>query len=187
MKLIVGLGNPGIKYRNTRHNIGFLIMERLADKLNISISREKFKGFYTKTSHNNTDIVLLKPQTFMNLSGQSVLSAVNFFKIPVKDILVLHDELDLSFGKIRFKKGGGFAGHNGLKSIGNLLGSKDFNRLRFGIGRPGGKIDVSDYVLQRFSDEESAILDDLIEKSVDAILFYLENGILKAMNQFHGG
>ena len=187
MKLIVGLGNPGTKYEMTRHNIGFLIADKVAQKLNTDISKDKFKGKFNKVAYNNEDIILLKPMTFMNLSGESVLPASKFFKVDTKDILVIHDELDIEFGKIKFKKGGGFAGHNGLKSIGSSLSRQEFNRLRVGIGRPAGRISVADYVLQKFSGEEEAELDDLIEKSAEAVIFYLENGILETMNQFHGG
>lgn len=187
MKLIVGLGNPGTKYEMTRHNIGFLIVDRVAQKLNTDISKEKFKGKFNKKSYNSEDIVLLKPMTYMNLSGESVLPASKFFKIDSKDILVIHDELDIDFGKIKFKKGGGFAGHNGLKSIGANLSKQEFNRLRVGIGRPITRISVADYVLQKFSSEEEAELDDLIEKSANSVIFYLENDILETMNQFHGG
>jgi len=187
MRLIVGLGNPGVKYEATRHNIGFLIIDRVAQKLNVDISKDKFKGKFNKKSYANEDIILLKPLTYMNLSGESVLPASKFFKINSTDILVIHDELDIEFGKIKFKKGGGFAGHNGLKSIGASLSKQEFNRLRVGIGRPIGRIPVSDYVLQRFSSEEEVELDDLIERSADAVIFYLENDILNTMNQFHGG
>jgi len=187
MKLIVGLGNPGIRYEFTRHNIGFLILDKVAEKLNTDISKDKFKAKFNKKSYNGEDIVLLKPLTYMNLSGESVLPAIKFFKIEAKDVLVIHDELDILFGKMKFKKGGGFAGHNGLKSIGASLSRQEFNRLRVGIGRPVGRIPVSDYVLQKFSNEDMAELDDLIERSADAVIYYLENDILSAMNQFHGG
>jgi len=187
MKLIVGLGNPGSGYEFTRHNIGFLTIDKLAEKLNTVISKDKFKGKFNKITYQNQDILLLKPMTYMNLSGESVGALKKFFKIQESDILVIHDELDIDFGKIKFKKGGGLAGHNGLKSIASVLSTKDFNRLRIGIGRPVGKISVSDYVLQKFSNDENIMLDDLIEKSADAVIFYLEKGILSAMNQFHGG
>jgi len=187
MKLIVGLGNPGIKYEFTRHNIGFLVLDRVAEKLSTSLSKDKFKAKFNKVNYKNEDIVLLKPLAYMNLSGESVLPALKFFKIDPKDILVVHDELDIAFGKMKFKKGGGFAGHNGLKSIGASLSRQEFNRLRVGIGRPVGPQPVYDYVLQKFSNEDVAELDDLIEKSADAVIFYLENNILDAMNQFHGG
>ena len=164
MKLIVGLGNPGAKYEMTRHNIGFLIVDRVAQKLGIEISKDKFKGKFNKKNYNAEEIVLLKPFTYMNLSGESVLPASKFFKIEPKDILVIHDELDIEFGKIKFKKGGGLAGHNGLKSIAASLSKQEFNRLRVGIGRPITRVSIADYVLQRFSNEEEAELDYLIEK-----------------------
>lgn len=184
MKLIVGLGNPGSKYLSTRHNIGFITIDSLAKHWGESISQQKFKGLYTKASFKNEDIILLKPQTFMNLSGESVIPAMQFFKISFQDILVIHDELDISFGKIKYKEGGGYAGHNGLKSIGAVGGSPLFNRVRFGIGRPIGAMDVSDYVLSNFSDSERVELPDLISKMVDSIEFYIENGITAAIKQY---
>jgi len=187
MRLIVGLGNPGAKYKNTRHNIGFMTVDLLATELYKNISNSKFKAKYTKASYNGEELIILQPQTYMNLSGESVLAAANFFKIKTEDILVIHDELDIEFGKFKFKNGGGFAGHKGLKSMGALLGKNSFHRIRVGIGRPTGRESVSDYVLHNFSSEESVELEDIVKEVVKSIFYYLDNGIIETMNQFHGG
>ncbi len=184
MKLIVGLGNPGGKYAFTRHNIGFIALDFLAERWGISISQQKFKGLIAKTSFKDEEIILLKPQTFMNLSGESVIPAMQFFKLTHQDILVIHDELDIPFGKIKYKEGGGYAGHNGLKSIGSLGGSPLFNRVRFGIGRPSVSMDVSDYVLSNFLEIEKAELTEIVSKVVDSIEFYLDNGIIESIKHY---
>jgi peptidyl-tRNA hydrolase, PTH1 family len=179
--LIVGLGNPGAKYARNRHNVGFMIVDRLADEERISVSRSKFKAFYGTGSVDGVPVAMLKPQTFMNLSGQSVSPARNFFNVPDARIVVVHDELDLSFGTLRLKIGGGHAGHNGLRSIVAELGGRDFVRLRVGIGRPQ-KGDVSSHVLSDFGGDEVAWLDDLIERGVKALRLALDEGARKAMN-----
>jgi len=187
MKLIVGLGNPGTKYQNTRHNIGFMITDILSNELYKNISNSKFKAKYVKASYNDQELIILQPQTYMNLSGESVLATANFFKIKIEDILVIHDELDIEFGKFKFKNGGGFAGHRGLKSIGALMGKNSFHRIRVGIGRPSNRQPVSDYVLNEFTNEEKAELEDVVKEVVKSIFYYLDNGIIETMNQFHGG
>ncbi|NPA28453.1 MAG: aminoacyl-tRNA hydrolase [Epsilonproteobacteria bacterium] len=159
MKLIVGLGNPGPTYQLNRHNIGFLVIDKLIKELNAtSISSKKFFGELYKSG----DILLLKPTTFMNNSGKSVSSVANFYKVEPKDILVVHDDIDLPFGAIKIKRGGGNGGHNGLKSIDSLI-SKEYNRLRIGIGRPQRKSEVASYVLSDFSKEEQESLEKLID------------------------
>jgi len=186
MKMIVGLGNYGYKYEKNRHNIGFMIIDEFAAKLNSVINKSKFNALYNKVSYECEDIILLKPQTFMNLSGQSVVPAKQFFQIETKDILVLHDELDLKFNEFKYKQGGGFAGHNGLKSIGQMLNENIFDRLRFGIGRPEGNMDVADYVLTNFSAyEEKVLFDETIPKIVDTLLFYVKNSINDTMNKYN--
>lgn len=169
MKLIVGLGNPGEKYRHNRHNIGF----RAVDALNPDDNwREKFSGLTQKISTGGNDVVLLKPQTFMNLSGDSVQAASKFYKIAPKDILVIHDELDLPLGKIKLKAGGGHAGHNGLRSIIAHIGA-EFERLRIGINHPGDKSLVSHYVLSDFNKSEEAWISDFQLRFPIAIEAYL--------------
>ena len=183
--LIVGLGNPGSKYANTRHNIGFLVIDRLADQLGVQLSQQKFDGYYGQGSLSaGTPITLLKPQTFMNLSGKSVAPCAQFFKIPPERIIIVHDELEFPFGIIRVKVGGGHAGHNGLKSIHASMGTNAFLRLRVGIGRPH-RGSVSDYVLSSFSSDDTVWLDDLCRLAVEDIITVITQGPRKAMNLIH--
>ena len=178
IRLVVGLGNPGNKYEFNRHNIGWLALDQLSfyDDLDW---KEKFKGLYAKKGN----CYFLKPMTYMNLSGESVQPCADFFKITVENILVVHDELDLPFGTMAFKKGGGLAGHNGLKSISQLLGSRDFMRLRLGIGRPAHG-DVASYVLSNFSSDEKIILDDFLRGGGEAIDCFMNEGFQKAAKTF---
>ena len=160
MKLIVGLGNLGIAYDKTRHNIGFMVIDALLKKYqSIDVSKKAFKGDLLK--HKSS--FFLKPLTFMNLSGQSVLSVKNFYKIDIEKIIVIHDDLDLPFGALRFKVGGGHGGHNGLKSIDELIG-KDYIRVRIGIGRPENKKEITSYVLGNFTNDECKYLDTFMDK-----------------------
>lgn len=173
-KLIVGLGNPGREYEETRHNIGFMLLDHLSFSSDLNW-KEKYKGLYAKTNISGEEVHLLKPLTFMNLSGESVQKAASFFKIQPEDIFVAHDELDIPYGTIVMKDGGGLAGHNGLKSIAQCMGTKDFKRLRMGIGRP--KVgSVSNFVLQRFSDVERMSLDYYLKASSKAVDLYIEKG-----------
>src|SRR5688572_25655898 len=134
MKLVAGLGNPGAKYANNRHNLGFMVVDELARKLSADPFREKWNGVFTRARRSGDEVVLLKPQTFMNLSGESIQKALAFFKLGASDLVVIHDELDLSFGTVKVKVGGGAAGHNGLKSIVQHCGGPDFVRVRIGVG-----------------------------------------------------
>ena len=161
MRLLVGLGNPGPQYAATRHNIGFMAVDRIADAHNFPPFRSKFNGLLTEGQLGGTKCLLLKPQTFMNLSGQSVAEAAKFFKISINDIMVFHDELDLAPGKLKIKTGGGHAGHNGLRSIHAHLGP-DFTRIRLGIGHPGHKDAVSPYVLGNFAKSDQDWLENLL-------------------------
>ncbi len=164
MTLFVGLGNPGSQYEDTRHNIGFKIIDRLIDNFEArDISKTSFNGQLYRTS----DTFFLKPTTFMNLSGKSVLAVKRFFKIELDDIIVIHDDIDLPFGALRFKRGGGHGGHNGLKSIDASIG-KEYIRVRVGVDKPEKKIRVAEYVLHRFSKEEVEDLDRLIKHVADA-------------------
>jgi PTH1 family peptidyl-tRNA hydrolase len=182
MNLIASLGNPGREYENTRHNLGWLMVDDLHCCSSLRW-KEKFKGLYFKTTEHGNDFVFLKPQTFMNLSGQSVKAAMTFFKVPLEDVLIVHDELDFPFGTIGFKSGGGLAGNNGLKSIAEQLGSKDFKRLRLGIGRPKYG-DVSNHVLSKFSSEEGPLLDDYKKLGTQALDSYMKEGFAKAANKY---
>ena len=181
--LVVGLGNPEARYAANRHNIGFMILDQLARDSGISMTKTKFKGMYGSGPVNGSSAVLLKPQTYMNLSGRSVAPAQKFFNIDAADVLVVHDELDLPYGRIRLKVGGGHAGHNGLRSMIKEMGSNAFARLRVGIGRPVHG-DVSNFVLSDFArGEEQEWLSDLIDRSVQAIKLAVSDGVRAAMNQ----
>lgn len=180
--LVVGLGNPGSKYAKNRHNVGFMVLDRLASGVGTTVSRIKFKGHYATASLEGRSVALLKPMTFMNLSGQSVVPARTFFNVIDANIIVVHDEIDLPFGAVKVKVGGGHAGHNGLRSIIAQLGGRDFIRVRVGVGRPVHG-EVADFVLSDFSQEERAWLPDLIDQSVDALRLVLAEGPHKAMNQ----
>ena len=159
--LLVGLGNPGSQYADTRHNVGFMAVQAILHRHFAGLNwQEKFKGLYASGTMNGQKIHFLLPQTYMNLSGESVRPALDFFKLDIDDICVIHDELDLELGDIRIKKGGGHAGHNGLKSMIQHLGTPDFRRVRFGIGHPGRKDLVSPYVLGNFRAEETPAVED---------------------------
>lgn len=177
-KLIVGLGNPGKKYEKNRHNIGMILLDTLSSNW-----QEKFKGFYTQETQGSSKVFYLKPQTFMNLSGESVQPMAAFFKIDPKNILVVHDELDLPFGTLALKKGGGLAGHNGLKSIAAQLGTQDFLRLRIGIGRPVHG-DVSNWVLSDFSKDESVTLQKILTEGALALKTFLDKGFDAAASSY---
>ncbi len=183
-KLIVGLGNPGRKYQWTRHNAGFMVLDRLSDVSGIAISRKKFSGFYGEGDWNGERVLLLKPQTFMNLSGQSVSQALNFQKLSLRDLTVIHDDLDIPFGRVKIKEGGGHAGHNGLRSLVSELGGGGFTRVRVGIGRPVHG-DAADYVLDSFAKYELAVLPELIDNIIDLLALYIKEGMSKAMSLYN--
>ena len=165
MLLIVGLGNPGTQYENTRHNIGFKVIDNLVDDLGArDVSKNTFYGELFKSPN----FLLLKPTTFMNLSGKSLQAVKNFYKIELEDIVVIHDDIDLSFSALRFKNGGGHGGHNGLRSIDSMIG-KEYNRVRMGVGKPEYKSQVADYVLGNFTTDEEKILTAWIEHTASAI------------------
>lgn len=181
-KLIVGLGNPGIEHEMTRHNIGWLSLDQLSFYSNLNF-KDKFKGEFALTSIGDEQVIFLRPQTYMNLSGESVQACAKFFKITLKDILVIHDELDLPFGTLTFKDGGGLAGHNGLKSIAQHMGGNSFYRLRMGIGRPVHG-SVSSWVLSGFSNEEDINLADFLAGGAKAIEAFMEKGFQSAARTF---
>jgi peptidyl-tRNA hydrolase, PTH1 family len=184
--LIAGLGNPGREYRASRHNIGFMLVDRLANRLGVTFSRLETKALVTKAEYSGRRIVLAKPQTFMNLSGQAVGSLVRFYKVPLENLLVAYDEVDLPFGTIRIRPGGGSAGHRGMASIIERLGTQEYPRMRLGIGRPPGHMDAADYVLQDFSRTDGEALALFLDRAVDAVLVFIDRGLMTAMNQFNG-
>jgi PTH1 family peptidyl-tRNA hydrolase len=179
--LVVGLGNPGSKYQNHRHNVGFMVVERLAERHAREPFREKFQGQFAKASLDALEFGLLKPQTFMNLSGESAQKALAFFKIEPAKLIVVHDELDLPFGTVRVKVGGGAAGHNGIKSIAQCCGGPDFVRIRVGIGRPRSGAGAN-YVLSDFSREECFDLPSVVESASLAASDVMKRGPQAAMN-----
>lgn len=184
MHLIVGLGNPGPKYSGNRHNVGFMVVDRLASRWSAAAFRDKFRAQTTKAQVGSGEVVLLKPQTFMNLSGESVQPAMAFYKVGLPQVICVHDELDLEFGVVRIKVGGGTAGHNGLKSMVQHCGGNDFLRLRVGIGRPEGR--TESHVLSDFNASERAELGDLLEKVCDMVEACMSDGATVAMNRYHG-
>ncbi|MFO0549800.1 MAG: aminoacyl-tRNA hydrolase [Polyangiaceae bacterium] len=187
MWLVVGLGNPGKEYANHRHNVGFMVLEELGRRTRADSFREKFSGLYAKASHAGEEAVLLMPQTFMNLSGQSVQPAAAFFKVQPANVIVVHDELDLAFDDVRLKLGGGHARHNGLRSIMKCLGTGDFGRVRVGIGRPPATFrgEVADWVLSPFDSVERAMMPDVIGRAADSVLDVLARGLTAAMNKLN--
>jgi len=181
MKLIVGLGNPGAKYARNRHNIGFMAVERMAADHGFGPWKSKFQGSLSEGRFGSARAVLLRPETFMNKSGDSVAAAMRFYKIEAEDVVVLHDELDLAPGKVKFKMGGGHAGHNGLRSVHAHLGA-DYGRVRLGIGHPGHKDRVAGYVLSDFAKAEGQWLDDVLRGVSDGAPYLAEGDSAKFMN-----
>jgi PTH1 family peptidyl-tRNA hydrolase len=186
LKVIVGLGNPGSKYTETRHNAGFWFVEELAAASGHAFGLEKkFHGEMIRVSIAGNDIWLLKPDTFMNRSGLAVKSLLSFYRLKAENLLVAHDEIDLPPGAIRLKTGGGHGGHNGLRDIINQLGTKDFHRLRIGVGHPGNKDDVVDYVLRRPSHDDRSMIDQSVSEAQDIVPILAEGSLEKAMHKLH--
>lgn len=183
MKLIVGLGNPGKKYEHTRHNMGFDVVDLFSELAQIDIDKEAFKGLVGRGKVFDEDVYLLKPQTFMNLSGESVREIVSYFKIPKEDIIVIYDDLDLEPGKIRLRLSGSSGGHRGIQNIIEQLGTENIKRIRIGIGKP--TFDTIDYVLGKPLKEEQVLIDEAIKKAVDALKEILKNNFDSAMNKFN--
>lgn len=185
MKLVVGLGNPGTKYGHTRHNAGFIILDRFSDLHGIPVNQTVFNALTGKGKIDGETVILAEPQTFMNASGLAVKRLVDYFKITETDLIVLHDEMDLPFGTIRLKFGGGHGGHRGLLSLIDELGYNQFSRLRFGIGKPPRKSMVEGYVLERFSDEEKDKLAELVDTAAMALREMIASGIHGAMRKYN--
>jgi PTH1 family peptidyl-tRNA hydrolase len=185
LKLVAGLGNPGSRYAGTRHNIGCMVASKLAERAGIALKRQGHQGIYGNGRVAGEEVTILLPQTYMNLSGASVGSACKSLGVLPGDLVVCHDEIDLPFGSLRIKVGGGHGGHNGLRSICQVLGNNDFIRVRIGVGRPPPGGDVADYVLSTFAAAERDRIEDLLQAAVSAVTAILENGPAAAMNIFN--
>ena len=184
--LIVGLGNPGPKYRHNRHNVGFMVVDAFAERALIPIRRVEFRALIGKGERADQRLILAKPQTYMNNSGQAVGALARFYKVPVERLLVVHDDLDLPFGTLRLRPSGGAGGQRGMRSIIARLGTQDFSRLRVGISRPHGRMDPSDYVLHDFDTPQAEFLPEVLGRAADAIDMFIKRGIEQAMNEFNG-
>jgi peptidyl-tRNA hydrolase, PTH1 family len=185
--LLIGLGNPGREYRETRHNLGFMLIDRIVVRLNARGMKVQSKTIVTTATYEERKLILAKPQTYMNLSGQSVQGLVHFYKVPLTNLMVLSDDLDIPFGTIRIRAAGGPGGQRGMSSVIEKLGTKEFPRLRIGIGRPPGRMDPSDYVLQNFSRNEMQTLSEILDHAEKAVFTFVKDGLNKAMNDFNGG
>jgi len=184
--LLVGLGNPGREYKDNRHNVGFMVIDRLVVRLNARGMKLQSKAIVVTATHEERKLILAKPQTFMNLSGQSVQGLAHFYKVPLTNLMVLSDDLDIPFGTIRIRASGGAGGQRGMASTIERLGTRDFPRLRIGIGRPPGRMDPAAYVLQDFSKDEASLLSDVLDHAADAALEFVVKGLNASMNKFNG-
>jgi PTH1 family peptidyl-tRNA hydrolase len=184
--LIVGLGNPGAEYRHNRHNVGFMVVDAFADLAGTALRRYQYRALAGRVNFEGQRLILAKPQTFMNDSGQAVAPLMSFYKIPMENLLVVHDDLDLPFGTLRLRPTGGTGGQKGMKSIVDRLWTREFARLRVGIGRPPGRMDPRDYVLHDFDPPQLEYLPVLLDSAVAAIRLFISEGIEKAMNEFNG-
>ncbi|WP_442602098.1 aminoacyl-tRNA hydrolase [Paenibacillus sp. KN14-4R] len=185
MKCFIGLGNPGTQYANTRHNIGFMAVDHFAKKWNFSSYQKKCKGLLAEGNVNGQKVYLLKPLTYMNLSGESLRALMDFYKIDLADVIVLYDDMDTNYGNIRLRYKGSAGGHNGIKSIIQHTGTQEFNRMRIGISRPLPGKEIVDYVLSPFSKEEFKTMDPILDKLSDAMEFVLTNDFERTMAKFN--
>ena len=185
MYLIVGLGNPEQEYSNTRHNMGFDTVNKLAKQYNIEINKKKFKGIYGTGNIEGEKVIILKPQTYMNLSGESIKEAIDFYKIDNKNLIIIYDDIDIKPGTIKIRKTGGPGTHNGMKSVIQNIQMKEFYRVRVGIGVPEFKNDLINYVIGKIPEEEKEILDKSTTKAEEAVIEIIKNGVDYAMNKFN--
>ena len=183
--LIAGLGNPGREYKASRHNIGFMLVSHLAEELGVTFSRVQSKALVTKIEYQGSRLILAKPQTYMNLSGQAIGSLVKFYKIEFDHLLVVYDDVDLPYGRIRMRPSGGSAGQKGMRSIIDQLGTQEFPRMRLGIGRPPGSKGAASYVLRDFSGEDAEFLPSVLDRGVEAVLTYIREDLTTAMNLYN--
>jgi PTH1 family peptidyl-tRNA hydrolase len=186
VKIIVGLGNPGITYERTRHNVGFRVLDRLAEINHILISTKRFKSLYGVGRIDSERVILIKPMTLMNRSGDAVKKALHFFQVGMEDLIVIHDDLDLPFGRMRFKQRGGDGGHQGVRSIVESVGKNTFLRLKIGIGRPPRGMDPADYVLTPFDEIQLSDLVQIVSRAAEALKVVVLEGLGTAMNRYQG-
>jgi PTH1 family peptidyl-tRNA hydrolase len=184
--LIAGLGNPGRKYEHNRHNVGFMLLNRLANHLGENFGQVQSRALIAKPSYQGERIILAKPQTYMNNSGNAIRSLVHFYQVPLENLLVVYDDVDLPLGTLRLRSSGGSAGQKGMQSIISQLGTEEFPRLRIGTGRPPGRREAADYVLQDFPPVEHDLLNEVLGRAVDAVLAFIQSGLEKAMNLYNG-
>jgi PTH1 family peptidyl-tRNA hydrolase len=184
--LIAGLGNPGRNFEHNRHNVGFMLLNRLAAKLGESFGKVESRALVARPAYQGERIILAKPQTYMNNSGAAVSSLVRFYKIPLENLLVVYDDVDLPMGTLRLRPSGGSAGQKGMQSIIERLGTDGFPRMRIGTGRPPGKMEAADYVLQDFPADESDLLDETLDRAIEAVLNFIQYGLDRTMNLFNG-
>jgi PTH1 family peptidyl-tRNA hydrolase len=185
MKLIVGLGNPGKQYEKTRHNIGFMVLDKLSADLDIPLDQAKHKGVFGSGIREGEKVILLKPLTYMNLSGESIRAVMDYYDIDIEDLLVIYDDLDLPLGRIRLRQKGSAGGHNGIKSTIAHLGTQNFNRIRVGIDRPKNGMNIADYVLSPFSKAEEQELGEVVDRCASACKQWLKTPFLQVMNEYN--
>lgn len=185
MKVIVGLGNPGRAYEETRHNLGFKTIDKISVKWSIPVVQNKFRALVGEGRINSERVLLVKPQTYMNLSGESVSEVLSFYKLTPDELLVIHDDLDLPLGKLRLREKGSAGGNNGIKSIIQHLGSQEFKRIKIGIGRPAPGVSVRDYVLQGFPPADRQVIEQAVERAADAAVMWTGTPFLQVMNQYN--
>ena len=185
LRMVVGLGNPGKKYEDTRHNAGFLVADKIAQDFNISLNKTKFDTIFGRGFIEEADVLLVKPMAFMNRSGPPLQNMAHYFRIPGKDMLIIHDDIDLAFGRLKIKEKGGHGGHNGIRSIMDAFGGGDFARLRIGVGRSEAGESVTNHVLGRFSDDKAEMVARVIAIARDAVVTILGEGMKVGMNEFN--
>ena len=187
MKVIVGLGNPGKKYENTRHNVGFAAIDYIAEKEGININTGKHKALVGTGYIDGVKVLLVKPQTFMNLSGESIRDAADFYKVDPEHIIIIYDDISLEVGQLRIRTKGSAGGHNGIKSIIAHLGTQEFPRVKIGVGAKPDRMDLADYVLSRFSQTDRAVMEDAFQEAANAAQMMIQEGADAAMNRYNGG
>ena len=185
LRLVVGLGNPGNTYKRTRHNVGFMVIDQISEGFSIALVKQKFGTIYGRGSIDDINVILIKPMVFMNRSGPQVQKITRYYRILSEDVLVVHDDIDLAFGRIKIKEKGGDGGHKGVRSIIDAFGGGDFVRLRIGVGRPDAGISAADHVLGRFKSDENKVLDQIINAARDAVVTILCKGAKEGMDRFN--